>query len=205
MWITDDNGNRASVEYWGTEEKARESLATLVNCRDCSNCSSCSDCTSCYFCTRCTRCTRCAGCRDCSDCCNSASCFHCHRCSDCFRCYRLSDGDNYFRRLKYYDKLAVPIITNIHKRLYGVVTADGNSLDMSQWHRCATTHCRAGWVVTLAGEDGARLERRLGTLLAAMKIYDASCPGFEISPCRFFDSNEEALEDMKRLAEEQTK
>ena len=34
-----------------------------------------------------------------------------------------------------------------------------------------------------------------------MKIYDASCPGFKINPARFFDSNENALADMKRMAE----
>jgi hypothetical protein len=28
-WITDENGNRASIEYWGSKEKAREALATL--------------------------------------------------------------------------------------------------------------------------------------------------------------------------------
>jgi hypothetical protein len=55
--------------------------------------------------------------------------------------------------------------------------------------------------VTLAGLEGKFLESRFGTCLAAMKIYDASCPGFKINPCRFFDDNEAALEDMKRLAE----
>ena len=32
-------------------------------------------------------------------------------------------------------------------------------------------------------------------------IYDASCPGYLINPCRFYDSNEDALEDMRKLAE----
>ena len=45
------------------------------------------------------------------------------------------------------------------------------------------------------------MERRFNTLLAAMMIYDASCPGYKINPARFFDSNEDALADMKRLAE----
>jgi hypothetical protein len=72
---------------------------------------------------------------------------------------------------------------------------------MDAWHTCANTHCRAGWVVTLAGEEGRALEQRFNTQLAAMKIYDASCPGFKINPCRFFDNNEDALADMKKLAE----
>jgi hypothetical protein len=72
---------------------------------------------------------------------------------------------------------------------------------MSTWHTCQTTHCRAGWVVTLAGDEGKALERRFDTPLAAMMIYDASCPGYQINPCRFYDSNEDALEDMRKLAE----
>jgi len=32
-----------------------------------------------------------------------------------------------------------------------------------------------------------------------MKIYEAS--GYKINPCRFYDSNIDALADMKRLAE----
>lgn len=28
-WIKDENGNRCSVEYWGSEEAARKALASL--------------------------------------------------------------------------------------------------------------------------------------------------------------------------------
>ena len=72
---------------------------------------------------------------------------------------------------------------------------------METWHTCEKKHCRAGWVVALAGDAGRHLESRFDTLLAAMKIYDASDPNFKINPCRFFDSNEDALADMKALAE----
>ena len=34
-WVTDDNGNRASVKHWGSREKAEASLKTLANCTDC--------------------------------------------------------------------------------------------------------------------------------------------------------------------------
>jgi hypothetical protein len=76
---------------------------------------------------------------------------------------------------------------------------------MNAWHTCETTHCRAGWVVALAGEAGKQLESRFDTLLAAAKIYDASDQNFKINPCRFFDSNEDALEDMKKLAGSKTR
>jgi len=69
---------------------------------------------------------------------------------------------------------------------------------MADWHTCGTTHCRGGWVVTLAGEAGKKLEQETSSLFAAMQIYKNS--GYEISPCRFFDDNETALADMKRLA-----
>jgi hypothetical protein len=34
-----------------------------------------------------------------------------------------------------------------------------------------------------------------------MMIYDASDPNYKINPARFYDSNEDALADMKKLAE----
>jgi len=69
---------------------------------------------------------------------------------------------------------------------------------MSNWHTCEKKHCRAGWAVTLAGPEGKALEFRFNTALAAMMIYDASDPNYKINPCRFFDSNEDALKDMKK-------
>jgi hypothetical protein len=94
----------------------------------------------------------------------------------------------------------VPTIPDIHAAVYAAASAP-KSLDMSDWHTCANTHCRAGWVVTLAGEEGKALEAFYDTPLAAMMIYDASDPGFKINPCRFFDNNDDALADMKRMAE----
>ena len=71
---------------------------------------------------------------------------------------------------------------------------------MDSWHTCETTHCRAGWVVALAGEAGKKLEEFHNTDLAARLIYAAS--GYNINPARFYDSNETAMADMKRLAGE---
>ena len=70
---------------------------------------------------------------------------------------------------------------------------------MTDWHTCENTHCRAGWTVALAGEAGKKLEQFHNTELAAMLIYRES--GYHINPARFYDRNEAALEDMKRLAE----
>jgi len=92
------------------------------------------------------------------------------------------------------------VVPDIHARIYEAVSQPG-ALDMGDWHRCAETHCRAGWAVTLAGEAGRELERFYNTPLAALMIYDASDPKFKINPGRFYDNNEAALADMKRLAE----
>lgn len=70
---------------------------------------------------------------------------------------------------------------------------------MGFWHTCETTHCRAGWVVHLAGEAGKKLEEETSTQFAAMQIYKAS--GYSINPGRFYDNNEAAMADMKKLAE----
>ena len=149
-WITDENGNRASVEYWGSEEAARKSLETLTRCSDCSGCSDCS------------------------------------RCSGMVNASPVESATP-----------AIPVIENIHEKVYAAVSQPG-ALDMGNWHSCETTHCRAGWVVHLAGEAGYDLERRTSPIFAAQQIYKAS--GYRISPVRFYDSNEDALADMKRLA-----
>jgi hypothetical protein len=71
---------------------------------------------------------------------------------------------------------------------------------MGTWHTCETTHCRAGWVVHLAGDAGYALEQKTTTLFAAQQIYKAS--GYDISPVRFYDSNDKAMADMRALAGE---
>ena len=92
-----------------------------------------------------------------------------------------------------------PKIENIHQKIYEAVNKP-NALDMSKWHTCDTTHCRAGHVVHLAWEAGYALEKLTSTLFAAMQIYNISSD-ISVSPVRFFEDNATALEDMKRCAE----
>ncbi len=70
---------------------------------------------------------------------------------------------------------------------------------MNDWHTCEKKHCRAGWIVALAGAEGKALEQFYNTELAAMLIYHQST-GRRIHPARFYDSDEEALADMRTLA-----
>jgi hypothetical protein len=172
--VTDSNGNRATIAYWGDEATARASLATLTDCDYCSGCSGCS---------RCSDCSRCSGCSRCS------------RCSDCSDLEGASPISDEAR-----GPPPIPTIPDIHKAVYAAASAP-KALNMREWHACQNTHCRAGWAVTLAGEAGKKLEQFYNTPLAAMLIYDASDPIFKINPGRFFDANTEALADMKRLAE----
>jgi hypothetical protein len=96
----------------------------------------------------------------------------------------------------------VPVIENIHQKVFEAATVPPEALDMGQWHSsCGTTHCRAGWVVHLAGKLGYELEKATSTPHAAMMIYHASNPGIPVSSVRFYENKEEAIEDMKRCAE----
>jgi hypothetical protein len=195
-WISDAHGNRCSVEMWGSEEAARTALNSLLNCWRCSNCSRCSGCKDCWNCSNCSGCEDCSGCSNCSRCSN---CLDCSGCSDCSRCLYLVNAAP-VQAGEAAEPIIVPKIPDIHKAVYAAAS-NPDALRMETWHTCEKKHCRAGWVVALAGVEGKKLEARFGTLLAAMNIYDASDPTFKINPCRFYDSNEDALADMKRLAE----
>lgn len=199
-WITDSHGNRCSTEKWGSEDAAREALATLKDCSGCSDCYDCYGCSGCYGCYRCSGCSSCSDCSVCSRCSNCSRCFGCSdrsgcsNCSNCSVCSECYDSQN--ARPETIGGLVVPVIENIHQRVYDAASQPV-ALNMDNWHTCDTTHCRAGWVTHLAGEPGKALEEATSPLFAAQQIYLAS--GYAISPVRFFDTNEAALADMKRL------
>ena len=93
----------------------------------------------------------------------------------------------------------VPKIKNIHQTVYEAASKP-KALEMADWHTCETTHCRAGWVVHLAGNAGRVMEGVYGTGSAAALIYMVSDPSMKRVP-NWTDTNENALADMKRLAE----
>ncbi len=72
---------------------------------------------------------------------------------------------------------------------------------MDKWHTCDTTHCRAGWVVVLAGEAGKKLELKTSTLFAAMQIYKKSSPEIRVWPPRFFETDKIAMADIEKCAQ----
>lgn len=97
------------------------------------------------------------------------------------------------------DPIAVPVIEHIDAQILRALDA-GGTLDMSSWHdhACKTTHCRAGWAITLAGADGKALEGRFGPHRAGSMIYRASRPGKYVP--HFFATSERALSDIRECA-----
>jgi uncharacterized protein YjbI with pentapeptide repeats len=85
----------------------------------------------------------------------------------------------------------VPAVPNIDAAILGAIEA-GGALDMDAWHTCETTHCRAGWAITLAGNE---LEQLIGPCAAGALIYAASRPDKRVPD--FFASDEDALADIR--------
>lgn len=119
-------------------------------------------------------------------------------CSRCSRCSGLEGAAPVENALG--PAFVVPIIENIHQRILEAVSKD-NALEMETWHTCETTHCRAGWVVHLAGPEGYALEKKTTTEFAAMQIYHKSCPDVPVSPVAFYKKNKEAMHDIHSCAE----
>ncbi len=94
----------------------------------------------------------------------------------------------------------VPVIEHLDRKILERITTGGGVLQMSSWHTCETTHCRAGWAIHLAGEAGYKLEREHGAQRAGAMIYRASTGRVP----HFFATTERALEDLKQCAAEQS-
>ena len=117
------------------------------------------------------------------------------------RCADLSAANLSAANLSAANLMGVPFIDNIHQKVYEAASKEG-ALDMGHWHVCETTHCRAGWVVHLAGEAGKAMEFCIGTPAAAAMIYLKSDPKLGLMP-DFYCTNSEALADMKARAEKE--
>jgi hypothetical protein len=92
---------------------------------------------------------------------------------------------------------SVPRVPKLDAKILKLIESGEGSLDMSQWHSCETTHCRAGWAVHLAGKDGYELERKLGSTAAAgALIYHRSTGRVP----DFYASDEDALADLVACA-----
>ena len=86
---------------------------------------------------------------------------------------------------------------DIDAKIADAVQRDG-ALDMSAWHTCETTHCRAGWAIHLAGEAGKALERAVGSCAAGALIYAVSRPDKPVPD--FYGANEMAMKSILKDA-----
>jgi hypothetical protein len=64
---------------------------------------------------------------------------------------------------------------------------------MKTWHNCETTHCLAGWAVTLHSQ-GELLESMIGSNAAGALIFNACCG--EVPD--FFSKETEAVEWLRK-------
>ena len=96
-------------------------------------------------------------------------------------------------------KLKIPAVKNLHSKMLKVIESGKGVLDMRSWHTCKTTHCRAGWAITLAGKRGLELEKQCGSSLAGALITIASSPKLDRVP-NFYDTNDGALESIRAAA-----
>jgi hypothetical protein len=193
-------------------QEDNETNKACWNCIDCSDCSYCRSCSSCSDCSYCRSCSSCSYCSDCSYCSSCSDCSYCRSCSYCSYCRWEEEKEGMENKDGESFKMVIPKIENIHQKVLEAVSAEG-ALDMSTWHKdekyeegahCGTTHCRAGWVVMLAGKAGRELEKQTNTEFAAKHIYKESS-SIHVSPTMFYVKNEESMEDIKRCAEEELK
>ncbi len=120
------------------------------------------------------------------------------------KCAYLRGADLKCAYLEGADDNLIPFISGIHQAVFSAATRSPGSLDMSDWHTCDTTHCRAGWVVTLAGELGKALEKKVGTPVAAHLIYRKSDKYDLLRGVNFYATNEQALKEMKELSDSES-
>jgi uncharacterized protein YjbI with pentapeptide repeats len=73
------------------------------------------------------------------------------------------------------------------------VEAEPSCLSMETWHACETTHCLAGWAVTLHSQ-GTLLESMVGPNVAGAMIFNACCG--EVPD--FFSGEETAVEWLRQ-------
>ena len=112
---------------------------------------------------------------------------------------RVVTKDRAARALRYRERHPeVPVVEDLDQKILSAVESGAGRLDMSRWHTCDTTHCRAGWAVALAGPPGYELESKVGPAQAGRLIYLVSAGR---SPY-FFGSTERAMEDIRRCAAE---
>ncbi len=95
-------------------------------------------------------------------------------------------------------------IENLFTEILSAIES-GGKLHMGSWHECETTHCIAGWVITLAGEVGRVIEELAGAPWGATLIINESCPYLEGRVPNFYATDEEGMAFIKECVAKETK
>jgi hypothetical protein len=99
------------------------------------------------------------------------------------------------------------VVPNIDRAILDAIRNNvAAGLEMGGWHGtdcdetnwCGTTHCRAGYAISLAGKAGFALEKKYGAEIAGKMIYAASRPDQPLPD--FYGSNESAIADLEESA-----
>ena len=94
---------------------------------------------------------------------------------------------------------AIPAVPDIDAAILAAIGDEPARLDMSAWHKCGTTHCRAGWAITLAGEQGAALEANVGPAAAGALISAVSRPTMRVP--NFYTHSDAVMQSLRDDAE----
>ena len=83
-------------------------------------------------------------------------------------------------------------IENIDNKVLSILEKEENELNMSAWHTCDTTHCRAGWEITIHPQ-GKELEKYFGSWMAGTIVHNKSHDNF----VDYFASEDEVMEELR--------
>lgn len=93
----------------------------------------------------------------------------------------------------------IPLVEDLHRKVYDAITGDSCRLDMRQWHTCETIHCRAGWVSTIAfGKERWIAENMHPVSILALAVYLKAYPGMPVPD--WYTSDGDAMLDIRALA-----
>ena len=137
------------------------------------------------------------GCWNCLECRGCIGCLSCVRCTQCLNLERCRDCVRFLNRAGVVG-VVVPVVENIHRQVLEAVSRPG-ALRMATWHTCDTSHCRAGWVIHLAGQAGYDLAGRVGSEDAGRLIYAASSSQ-KLPWNAFWQDEDKAMADIRRCA-----
>ncbi len=99
----------------------------------------------------------------------------------------------------------LPEVIKVEKLFTKILSAieSGGVLEMGGWHKCETTHCIAGWVVTIAGLYDSEKEDSMGTSYLAALIIHKSCSYLEGKVPNFYSTNKDGMAFIKECAEKE--